>query len=104
MLSVDPYDLPPHGIQAMEGGAVCLTCGKTFKHAGNATRHFKEVHLAVPGKRYDCHICGRSFPHARRRNEHWSRDHNIKKLRGKPTVPSVTVEDDDVIPEPVEYS
>jgi len=93
--SVDPDDLPPQGVSEMEGGAVCLNCGKTFKHLGNANRHFKEKHLAVPGKKFDCHICGKSFSLARMRNEHRSKVHNIKKLKGKVKIPQVKAEEEE---------
>jgi len=73
----------------MEGGAVCLTCGTTFKSLANANRHYKERHLAVPGRKYQCHICGRSYMHARVRNEHLAKVHNIRKLTGTPQIPQV---------------
>jgi len=92
---VDPDDPPPQGVQAMQGGAVCLNCGKTFKSLPTAKRHFKEKHLAVPGKKYSCHICQKSFTLTRMRAEHLSKVHNIKKLKGKPSIPKVKAEDEE---------
>jgi len=79
----------------MEGGAVCLTCGKTFKSLGTANRHFKEKHLTDPGKKYKCHICGKSFSALRSRVEHLSKAHHIKKLKGKVKIPKVKAEDEE---------
>jgi len=90
LFSVDPYDnLPTQGVQAMENGAVCLSCGKTFKSMGNATRHYKEKHLTAPGQNYKCLICGKAYSLARNRNEHMAIAHgyNPKKAKGPPIIP-----------------
>jgi len=93
---VDPDDdLPREGVQAMLNGAVCLTCGKTFGSMGTAKRHYKEKHLTVPGKKFNCRICGKSFSLSRMRTQHLSKAHNIKKLKGKPSIPKVKAEEEE---------
>ena len=87
-------DLPAQGVSAMAGGgAVCLTCGKTFTAFRNADRHYKEKHLAT-GKTYSCHICGRVFKLKRVLAEHRKRDHGIKRLTGQVKVPTIDPHED----------
>jgi len=91
---IDPDDIPPRGVSKMQGGAVCLDCGKTFTYFKNAKQHYKEKHLAVPGKRYNCHLCSASFSQARSRTTHMSKVHKISKLQGKPVIPNASSVDD----------
>jgi len=91
---LDFDDIPPRGVSKMEGGAVCLDCGRTFKTFGNANQHYKEKHLSVPGQRYNCHLCSATFSRVRHRKTHMGKVHNITKLLGKPVIPiSDAVED-----------
>ena len=72
---------PPveYGLSNMANGMVkCLECAKTFKHKGNATRHYNEIHLQKPSN-VQCRYCRRMFSKERYLHQHLLTAHQISR-------------------------
>ena len=68
----------------VDGGVMCIQCGKIFTTISNGSRHVREAHR--PNVQAQCQICKRFYKNERLRNNHLKYVHGITTKQMKNVI------------------